>query len=155
MPLFETIVLATDFSETSVRAQDYVRRLRQAGCKKVVALFVLDTIETGVVISEPAGIIYDEGRYEGDLNARIIRHAREKMQELTAMLEEVGLEVEPIIISGVPAKEIVKIADARNASLIVVGSHGRSNLANALLGSVSDKVIRTAKQPVLVVRREE
>ena len=107
------------------------------------------------MISEPTGIIYDEGRYEGDLNARIIRHAREKMQELTAMLEEVGLEVEPLIISGVPAKEIVKIADSRDASLIVVGSHGRSNLASALMGSVSEKVIRTAKQPVLVVRREE
>ena len=155
MPLFETIVLATDFSETSVRAQDYVRRLRQAGCKKVIAVFVLDTIETGVVISEPAGVNDDEGRYEGDLNARIIRHAREKMQELMGMLEEVGLEVEPLIISGVPSKEIVKIADARDASLIVVGSHGRSNIASALLGSVSEKVIRTAKQPVLVVRREE
>ena len=155
MPLFETIVLATDFSETSVRAQDYVRRLRQAGCKKVIAVFVLDTIETGVVISEPSGFIDDEGRYEGDLNARIIRHAREKMQELMGMLEEVGLEVEPLIISGVPSKEIVKIADARDASLIVVGSHGRSNIASALLGSVSEKVIRTAKQPVLVVRREE
>ena len=52
-----------------------------------------------------------------------------------------------------PAPAIVKEATARGASLIIVGSHGRTGIARALLGSVAEHVVRHAHCPVLVVRQ--
>lgn len=53
---------------------------------------------------------------------------------------------------GDPGAEIVKVADAIDAGLIVMSSHGRSGLERLLLGSVADRVIRLAHCPVLVLR---
>lgn len=55
-------------------------------------------------------------------------------------------------ISGDAADEIVAVADAKNADLIVVGSRGRGPVTSAVLGSVSRSVMNQAKRPVLVVR---
>ena len=55
---------------------------------------------------------------------------------------------------GTPGTEIVNAADAEGVSLIVIGSHGRSNLRDRLLGTVSEYVIKNARQPVLVIKRD-
>ena len=47
---------------------------------------------------------------------------------------EAGLTVEPVIVSGNPADEIVRIAESRQASLIVVGAHGRTSISEVFLG---------------------
>jgi nucleotide-binding universal stress UspA family protein len=48
---------------------------------------------------------------------------------------------------------VLKVAEEENPSVIVVGSHGKSNLEEMLLGSVSEKVVRKSRHPVLVVKR--
>ncbi|MGQ9795034.1 universal stress protein [Desulfosoma sp.] len=55
---------------------------------------------------------------------------------------------------GVPHVKILEVANEENVSAIILGSHGRSNLSSVLLGSVSEYVIRHAKKPVIVVRRD-
>ena len=57
--------------------------------------------------------------------------------------------------SGHPADTIVRIAHERNVDLIVMGTHGRTGLQHALLGSVAEKVVRTAPCPVLTVRHRK
>ncbi|KAF1078787.1 universal stress protein [Methanogenium sp. MK-MG] len=154
--LFETVCLATDFSPVSVRAADYVLRLTSAGCRKVVLLHVSDGPKKQFVISEPPGLDADSATaYEDTLRDRVHRECSQLMMESVTRFREAGLEVEPLIISGNPADEIVRIADNRNVSLIVVGAHGRTSLSQAFLGSVSADVIRRARQPVLVVRGSE
>jgi nucleotide-binding universal stress UspA family protein len=54
--------------------------------------------------------------------------------------------------SGNPADEIVRVAQERNVDLVVMGTHGRTGLAHVLLGSVAEKVVRSASCSVLVVR---
>jgi K+-sensing histidine kinase KdpD len=56
--------------------------------------------------------------------------------------------------SGAPAAEIVRYAERNRIDLIVVGTHGRSGVTRALLGSVAERVVRTAPCPVLTVPRE-
>jgi nucleotide-binding universal stress UspA family protein len=69
-------------------------------------------------------------------------------------LEKQGVEVIVRVPIGSPGKEIVNTADVEGASLIVIGSHGRSNIRDRLLGTVSEYVIKNAHQPVLVIKRD-
>ena len=68
-------------------------------------------------------------------------------------LQEAGFQVREHLHTGIAGEEIIRVAQAEDVGLIVVGSHGRGNLASAVLGSVSDFVIRNSTRPVLVVRR--
>jgi len=68
-------------------------------------------------------------------------------------LTDIGFKVKVRIERGVPLNAILWIESHEDVSLIVIGSHGRSNVEKMLLGSVSENVIRKAKMPVLVVKR--
>jgi nucleotide-binding universal stress UspA family protein len=63
-----------------------------------------------------------------------------------------GVELDSELRQGTPWQEINDVAEKKNADLIVIGTHGRSGLAHALLGSVAERVIRSAARPVLVIR---
>jgi len=67
-------------------------------------------------------------------------------------LKEVGLEVKLRIEKGGPYNEILKVADEENVSLIVIGSHGKGNIDKMLLGSVSYKLVKSVKRPILVIK---
>ncbi len=62
------------------------------------------------------------------------------------------LEVETIVVRGVPFHEITKAAKEIGADLIVIGTHGRTGLSHVMMGSVAEKVVRKAPCPVLTVR---
>jgi nucleotide-binding universal stress UspA family protein len=66
--------------------------------------------------------------------------------------ESAGVSYSLERISGVTVDEIIAVADAKKADLIVVGSRGRGTVASAVLGSVSKGVLNHAKRPVLIVR---
>jgi nucleotide-binding universal stress UspA family protein len=53
------------------------------------------------------------------------------------------------------SQEIFQIAEAEQVDVIVIGSHGKSNAIQRLLGTVSERVLRNARQPVFVIRRDE
>jgi nucleotide-binding universal stress UspA family protein len=58
------------------------------------------------------------------------------------------------LLKGVPEGEIVLIAEAERVDMIVIGSHAKSNAIQRLPGTVSEGVIRNARQPVPVIRRD-
>lgn len=60
-----------------------------------------------------------------------------------------GLNAKAIIEGGVPLKEILKIEEEEKMSVIIIGSHGKTNLEEML----SEKVIRQSKSPILVIKR--
>jgi nucleotide-binding universal stress UspA family protein len=59
-----------------------------------------------------------------------------------------------VIERGDPYSKILELADKEDVSVIILGSHGRSNLSKVLLGSVSAHIISHARQPVLVIKRD-
>ncbi len=68
------------------------------------------------------------------------------------LLRRAGIEVEMEVLEGPPPKAILGVADIRHADLIVLGSRGLGAIRGLLLGSVSERVVRLAKCPVLIVR---
>ena len=65
------------------------------------------------------------------------------------------ISVEAIIIQGVPFVEIIKASKNYKIDLIVLGTHGRTGLSHAIMGSVAEKVVRKAPCPVLTIRHPE
>lgn len=80
--------------------------------------------------------------------------AYEKVKPLESELKEAGLVVKVRIESGVPHSKILEVEEDEEVSVIILGSHGKSNLKEMLLGSVSEYVMRHAKKPVLVIKRD-
>ena len=75
------------------------------------------------------------------------------MKELAARLRDQGVaEVRSRVGIGSPAHEIVELAELGHFDLIIMGTHGRTGVAHAVLGSVAEKVVRRARCPVLTVR---
>jgi nucleotide-binding universal stress UspA family protein len=77
--------------------------------------------------------------------------ARSALDRARRRAEEKGVGAQEEILEGNAAEQIVEIARARDAAMIVVGSRGLGAIAGALLGSVSSAVIHRADRPVLVV----
>ena len=83
---------------------------------------------------------------------RIVREAEtEAHAHATAGADALGLAPSAVLVTSGPAGPVIcELAEDRGAAAIVVGSHGRSGLARAILGSVSDHVVRHAPCPVVV-----
>jgi len=77
------------------------------------------------------------------------------LEERAAKIREHGLATRWLLKTGVPHEEIVKTASEEGAAYVVMGTHGRGALERFLLGSVADRVVRTAPCPVVTVRQPE
>ena len=78
--------------------------------------------------------------------------AQQAMDAYLKRAQDAGVEARIEMARGVPFREIVEMAKAKNIDLIIMGTHGRTGLQHALLGSVAEKVVRLAPCPVLVTR---
>ena len=81
---------------------------------------------------------------------RIERYLSEVGDDLTS----VGLNVTKAVEDGQPAEKIVEYAEASGIDLIIMSTHGRGGVRRFLVGSVTDKVIRSTHLPVLVIHPE-
>lgn len=80
------------------------------------------------------------------------REAEEYMQRIKGELREQGYTVQTMILEGDVAGAICEVADAQDADLIAMTTHGRAGIQRWFLGSVADRVVRSARQPVFLVR---
>ncbi|RCV63454.1 Nucleotide-binding universal stress protein, UspA family [Methanophagales archaeon] len=153
--MFRKILYPTDFSDCAVKALEYVKKLKEAGAEEVVVVYVIDVRDLATMSTGVAGFGETPVTYDYEVQEMMIANVKKKLEELKTEIETVGLKVAVKMPEGVPRKEILKTAEEENVSLIVLGSHGKSNVKELLLGSVSEKVIRYFKGPVLVIKRDE
>jgi len=132
--MYSKILLATDGSEDAWRATDHAFELAEGFGASVHVVYVS---ETAVPVAYG-----DYLRAEGDRVARSI----------AARGAQRGIDVVWEVLEGVPHEEIEKYAERRDVDLIVVGSRGKSGIERRLLGSVTDRLLRTVSVPVLVIR---
>ena len=145
MSAFRTILVATDFSESSQEAFDVALGIAHDTGAHVHALYVVpDPLNLPWVV-EGAGMDFIELRRTWMADAR-----RELTQLLTARAVDPA-KVKATVALGTPAVEIVRHAAHWKADLIVVGSHGRGTMGRLLIGSVAQKVLHEAGCPVMVV----
>ena len=149
MSIFPTsILLATDGSEESKRATQAATELSRETGSEVHVVYVLPT---------PAQLI-GHHTYSAEIRESLIGGAeRDAETFLKEQAEKIGSDggkvAETHLRSGDPDKEILRAAEALGVGLIVVGSRGLGAVSRALMGSVSDSVVRHAHCPVLVVRQ--
>ena len=86
-----------------------------------------------------------------DISAEELKREHRELQHISANLRADGLEAQALLAKGSPAPTICEKALEHNAEMIILGSHGHGILHKALLGSVSEAVLRHARCNVLIV----
>ncbi|HXV75488.1 MAG TPA: universal stress protein [Candidatus Polarisedimenticolaceae bacterium] len=138
-----TILLTTDFSDTSRRALDPARAVaRRFGARIVLVYVEEDRLPPLVVEYMAVGV-------EDVLNQQV-EQSRKRLEEFAAdhLAGIDGLEL--VVGVGTPHVEIVRLAQEHAADLIVMATHGRGVISHALMGSTTERVLRRAPCPVLV-----
>ena len=136
--MFKTIVLGLDGSDGATHAIPFAVELAQREDARIVIAHIEEDI-----VGKGGGPI---AANEDEIQAEIDRRA----EKLSSDGVETRVEKSSVFLGG-PAPAIMKIADKAGADLIVVGSRGHSALAGVLLGSVAQRLLHLAHQPVLVV----
>jgi len=144
--MFEKILYPTDFSGVSKKALDVVMQLKDAGAKEVIVLHVIDSRFFDAMA-------WYATKNLADIEVDLVGVVKKEIDSIEEDLRKTGFKVRVRIEKGVPAREILRAAKEENVSVIVIGSHGMSNIQEMLMGSVSEKVIRKSEDLVLVVKR--
>jgi nucleotide-binding universal stress UspA family protein len=84
-----------------------------------------------------------------------VAHAKRYLMNRANLLKAQGIKVSYRVLEGVPARSIMDFAKGEKTSLIVMMSHGRGWFKRAILGSVTDAIIRGSSVPVLVIRPQD
>jgi nucleotide-binding universal stress UspA family protein len=131
-----------DFSRGSERALDYGLKLARERKGKVVALNVI-----------PADLVYAPVPSKFDLYALLERDAQVGFNKLTKRKRLKPEECRLVLVRGTNFAEVIaQQAKKLRATMIVMGSHGRTGFQRFLLGSVAEKTLRYADCPVLIVK---
>jgi nucleotide-binding universal stress UspA family protein len=152
--MFAKILYPTDFSDVSKKALAYIKSLKGTGSKQVIILHVVNDKRIEYMTQGVAWAGKDVGTFLEEVHRDLEAEAYKKAESVESELKDAGFEVKVLIERGTPYAKILEAEEEEGASVIVLGSHGKSNLREMLLGSVSENIIRHSQTPVLVVKRD-
>ena len=143
---FEQILVPYDASSYANHAFDDALKIAEKFGSKITVLTVLGTkVEQSTGISLEKAIEIQE-RHE-DAATKILK-------DLEGLAKEKGVEFSfKVIYEPSPYKGIVNFSNSNSMDLIVMGTHGRSGIKKALLGSVASGVVEHANCPVLIIKK--
>lgn len=136
---YDRILVPTDGSEAASDAVDEALELAESFDAEVHVLYVVDTRLTHTILG-------------GEVVEKLEREGEEATGEIVERAEESGLETRREVIEGAPSEAILNYAEENGIDLIVMGTHGRTGLEKAVIGSVTEKVVRKSSTPVMTVR---
>ena len=139
------VLVGLDGSTAAQRALEYA--LDAFPGRHVVALYVVDPVE-----ADYDGLLPPMLGYWGEWYDREERRAEEVLAAAVDLGRERDVDVTPVQRRGRAAREIASAAASDGVTPVVVGAHGRTDLAHAVLGDVAAKVARRSSVPVTVVR---
>lgn len=146
MPQIKRILVPTDFSSTSDLAVKYAVEIAARHGASLLLLHVLeDPSHTAVY---PDAYFAELPTLRKDMRDE----AERRLRELAAWCRTLDVDAAIDVVDGRPPQAIAREAAHRGTDLIVMGTHGRSGIAHLVLGSVAERVVRSAPCPVLTVR---
>ena len=147
--MYDNILIPTDGSDTANVAVSHAVDLAAQYGARLHALYVVDPDWLAYSLGSEQLDRIRQGNFGemGDLEA----DAAEATGYVAEKAGDHGIEVVEEVRGGTPHKIITNYADSNDVDLVVMGSHGRAGVRRALLGSVTERVLRSTHIPVLVV----
>jgi nucleotide-binding universal stress UspA family protein len=141
---FKKILVPHDFSPHAKNALEFAVDL----AKKYDASLSLVHVHEPVLYALPDSFIL----YPSEQMTAMLGAFQQQLDAIQEKLRAAGLtRVENKVLQGIPVSELVRYAKEGNFDLIVMGTHGRTGLSHAVIGSVAERVVRKAACPVLTV----
>jgi len=151
MILLKAILVATDFSPASAAALTYGRELASSFGAELLVAHV-----AGNVLTRPYAGGDGISFVDPNLQLELETGAHRQLEAVISTEDRKQRRARGFVLaSNAPAAAIVEFANEEGVDLIVLGTHGRGAVAHLLMGSVAERVVRTASCPVLTVRRPE
>lgn len=149
MIALKSILVATDFGEASDAALNYGRELARAFGATLHVLHVADDVYVRLGGDAYVTVL-------PELQKDIESAARKQLDDLLIDNDPTPVTIKKAVVtSSATAAAVVQYARDESINLIIVGTHGRGTMAHLLMGSVAERVVRTAPCPVLIVREHE
>jgi nucleotide-binding universal stress UspA family protein len=142
MPRFKSILCPIDFSEFSVKAYDYAQSLAWHYKAELLVQHVRYTF--------PA--FYIDASYK-EIRRKLRTDALQKLREFAKRPTRIQVQPQCVVRDGNASDKILSFAETKEVDLIVMGTHGLRGVDLLMLGSVTERVLRKARCPVLVVRK--
>lgn len=151
--MFRRILIPLDTSEVAERVLDYLPPLankdvtNEDGTELVlVSVIAPESYAYATAADEPELLV----RFKEKMEQRYSQYLQEAKQRLTAQ----GYQVRVVLLYGEGAQAIVDVATRESCDLIAMTTHGRTGFRRWIMGSVADRVLQTASQPVFLARAE-
>jgi len=145
--MFDRVLLPTDGSAGARRAEETAIELAEIHDATIHVLYIVD---------QPTSV---SGTGEGvpgldNLLDALEQEGEEATDDVAARAEDRGIETTSAVRRGNPHEDILTYAEEHDIDVIVMGTHGRTGVKRALLGSVTEDVVRHSESPVLTVHRD-
>lgn len=142
--MFKHILCPVDGSNTSLQALELAARLAKEQNAQLTICMAVDA-------AKAAAMAFGDPGMSAACYSALYDEARASLASISALVTDV--QPDQMLVEGAAIEAIVECAVVKACDLIVIGSHGRSGIKRALVGSVAEGVVRTAAVPVMVVRR--
>jgi nucleotide-binding universal stress UspA family protein len=140
------ILVATDGSKNALRAVKFAIKLVKESSLKTNSVTVIS-------VHDDAGLRHARTFVGSDAISDYLRELSDKeLKSAVKALDDAGVKHTKVIKTGHVAEEICNLAQKEKFDMVVLGSKGRSALADLLIGSVAQRVIASVKQPVVLIK---
>jgi universal stress protein A len=145
---FRHILAPTDFSEYSKKATASAFELAKTFSARLTVLHVVELPPYPIEGYVPASV---SSSFIEDLE----RQATQDLAQLLPDAATAGVEVVRLVAVGTPYRKIIEVAESEQVDLIVMATAGRTGFSHLVMGSIAERVVRTAACPVLTIRPQE
>lgn len=146
------ILCPTDFSDPSYEALKVASELAVHFSSELVVLHVVQPIPTANVPPPPPSSTGPMRFNISSYRQKLEEISKRSLQEVVEQHVAKGLHVHPIVVQGEVAYQIIDAVDKQKIDLIVIATHGRTGWRRFIFGSVTEKVLRLAPCPVLIIQ---
>jgi nucleotide-binding universal stress UspA family protein len=145
---FRHILAPTDFSEYSKKAMASAFELAKTFSARLTVLHVVELPPYPIEGYVPASV---SSSFIEDLE----RQATQDLAQLLPDAATAGVEVVRLVAVGTPYRKIIEVAESEQVDLIVMATAGRTGFSHLVMGSIAERIVRTAACPVLTIRPQE